>query len=356
MINVADTERLWRETTAWWHDEVPAPLLQTFAGIPGRTPHGATWDWHEHPDDPEAALDGWERQFEATLYRGGAFPNCWMNWGAGSLAAYLTGWIDYRTGGQTAWFEQPRPWDDIDRLAMDADNPWRHRRDNALRAVIERAPGRFFVGLEDFGGIMDVAASLRGTQELLVDLVEEPERVHDLRARICDWWQGEYDAQCAELSAIQAGSAGWMGVWAPGTNYPLQCDFSAMISPAMFEEFVAPDLDRFARRLDYAVYHWDGPGQIPHLDQLLAIDGIKAIQWVPGSAQPQSEAEQWWPLYERIIAAGKRLILQQFDSAEGAVRLVASISRPGRLLLSTYHLDEAACIEFERAVARASRR
>ena len=33
-----------------------------------------------------------------------------------------------------------------------------------------------------------------------------------------------------------------MGLWAPMRWYPLQCDFSAMISPDMFAEFVLPDL------------------------------------------------------------------------------------------------------------------
>jgi hypothetical protein len=50
----------------------------------------------------------------------------------------------------------------------------------------------------------------------------------------------------------------------------------------------------------------DGIGQIPHLDQILSIDGIKGIQWVPGSGTPEEQNWDW--ILERILASGKKLI------------------------------------------------
>ena len=83
----------------------------------------------------------------------------------------------------------------------------------------------------------------------------------------------------------------------------LQCDFSYMISPTMFERFVLPDLAACCEHLDYAFYHLDGKGQIPHLDMLLGIDRLRGIQWIPGDGQPP--AEEWLSLLNRIIDSGK---------------------------------------------------
>ena len=74
----------------------------------------------------------------------------------------------------------------------------------------------------------------------------------------------------------------------------------------MFDTFVAPELASSAARITNAVYHMDGIGQIPHLDSLLAIDGIKGIQWVPGDGEP--EKQNWDEILSRILASGKKLI------------------------------------------------
>jgi hypothetical protein len=59
--------------------------------------------------------------------------------------------------------------------------------------------------------------------------------------------------------------------------------------------------------LDYAVYHLDGPGAVPHLDLLLEIPSLRAIQWTPGAGQPPMP--HWLPMLRRIQSAGKGLFL-----------------------------------------------
>ncbi len=88
------------------------------------------------------------------------------------------------------------------------------------------------------------------------------------------------------------------------------------------------------------MYHWDGPGQLGFLDSLLAIDDLDAIQWVPGDGNPMCEAEQWYPMYRRILEAGKGLILQCW-SDRGAVReVLKKLPREG-VLISTWAASEA---------------
>ena len=91
-----------------------------------------------------------------------------------------------------------------------------------------------------------------------------------------------------------------MDVWLPGKGSDVQSDFSAMISPIMLAEFVLSHLQEQCRRLEYSIYHLDGPGQILHLDYLLEIPELNGIQWVPGAGQPGTGSSKCFPLYQRI--------------------------------------------------------
>ena len=98
---------------------------------------------------------------------------------------------------------------------------------------------------------------------------------------------------CNKFNAVMEGEAEgyshWYGMYHERPGYILQSDFSYMISPAMFKTFVAPDLSSSADRLHNAVYHLDGIGEIPHLDTILAMEGVKGVQWVPGAGDPEKQ-------------------------------------------------------------------
>jgi hypothetical protein len=73
----------------------------------------------------------------------------------------------------------------------------------------------------------------------------------------------------------------------------------------MFADFVVPALDEQCARLDYTLYHLDGTHAIPHLDSLLAIDALDAIEWTPQVSIPQGGDPLWFDMYRKILDAGK---------------------------------------------------
>jgi hypothetical protein len=78
-----------------------------------------------------------------------------------------------------------------------------------------------------------------------------------------------------------------------------------MISNAMFREFFLPELLAEIDWLDRSIYHLDGPGALRHLDTLLDIRKLDAIQFVFGDgARP---ATRWLDVYRRIQDAGKAI-------------------------------------------------
>jgi len=136
--------------------------------------------------------------------------------------------------------------------------------------------------------------------------------------RLYEIIKDEYGGSC--FSAFQT--------WAPGRMAKVQCDFSAMISPAMFEEFEVPYLAEQCERLDYSVYHLDGPVCIQHLDLLLGIAELNAIQWTPGAGQPAAADASYIPMYRKIRAAGKSIMVRG-GAPDQARKLVEELGPEG---------------------------
>ncbi|MBT3276172.1 MAG: hypothetical protein HN368_23695, partial [Spirochaetales bacterium] len=54
---------------------------------------------------------------------------------------------------------------------------------------------------------------------------------------------------------------------------------------------------------DRSIYPLDGPGALRHLDALLDIKALDAVQWVPGAGN--EGFSKWIDVYKKIQAAGK---------------------------------------------------
>jgi hypothetical protein len=64
------------------------------------------------------------------------------------------------------------------------------------------------------------------------------------------------------------------------------------------------------------MYHLDGTQAICHVDALLEIEALDAIEWTPQVSVPQGGDPQWFDLCRRILAAGKSLQLVEIRPTE----------------------------------------
>lgn len=325
---------------AWWHHEMDEPLIQILSPRKGCLEGWGYDGWAlVRPGiTPEQMLRDYLRFCESTWFGGVAFPNQFFNLGPGALAAFSTGFLHFDPISNTSWFENPQPWDIVETYHFE-ENAWYHLLTNAIEIFKEPAKGEIILGMTDLGGILDVLASFRGSETLAMDLLLEPDRVHRARQRILEDWNQVYNQLLPQILEFQEGMSTWMGLWCAGRYYPLQCDFSAMISPEQFREFVLPDIIMQCKQLDYSIYHLDGPGQIAHLDMLLEIEELDGIQWVPGEGNPQCESPQWWPLYDKILASGKLLVLNCFKDIRQVAGVLTGLPRNG-ILMSTWARSE----------------
>ena len=81
-----------------------------------------------------------------------------------------------------------------------------------------------------------------------------------------------------------------------------------------------PSLRREAAFVGKMVYHLDGSGELPHIDQLLTVDNLHAVQWVAEPALERELNETWYPLYKKIIDAGKKIVIYYLPPDIEAVR------------------------------------
>ena len=331
-INLKFTPKNWERTrnnwNAWWNHDLDramvVPDVYLWRQSKAFVPQIEGWDFTRDifPIDP--VLDYYQGFLENITFYGDSWPRWWPNYGAGIIAGFQG--VSIGVDENTVWFEPPSdtPLKHID-IHYDPDNFWWRWVSAITRAAVARWGNQVTVAFTDLGGNADILASLRGTQNLLMDLYDSPEIVEQLVTETTQVWLRYYEELYSIITTANNGTSSWAPLWSPGRHYMLQSDFAYMISPPMFERFVLPDLETICNHLDYGFYHLDGKGQIPHLDMLLSIKNLKGIQWIPGDGAPPPE--DWLPLLKRIRDAGK--LCQLYVSAEGALKIARELGGKG---------------------------
>ena len=305
-----DRERMSRALEAhesWWNGTLDRPLLCiTLADAhplrPTAAPQLTQATCADFRWTPEQIVDAMDARFSSEEYLGYAFP--WLSmdvFGPGVLAAFCGAKLDTSTG--RVWFlpQEKKALEDI-HVKYDPENVWAKRIKAIYRAGMERWDGSVAMGIPDLGGVLDVAATFRGSEDLLMDLIDQPEEVHRLIGEIEQAWYEAYTDLAAVLDG-QGVYTHWSGLLSRRPSYITQCDFCYMIGNPMFREFVLETLRRDTEKLDHVIYHLDGVGQLRHLEDVLGLEKLDAVQWVPGDGQP---SEGHWPeVYRHIRDAGK---------------------------------------------------
>jgi hypothetical protein len=339
MIGKNDWEKTKKDYAAWWRKESRKPLFWiSIAREPDTPTRWTGWNLAHKRDRIEESIGDFEHAYSNYLYKLHAFPLLTINLGPGILAGFVGGDVNVRP--DTVWFSRKTPLPLDEDINLDAGCWWYRQVREMTRLAVEKGHGKFITGMTDLGGNLDVLASLRGTEQLLMDLKDNPRRVMEWSRQITYAWLRTYRDYCDVITARQEGMGGWMGLWAPEPWYPIQCDFADMISPAMFEGFVLPDLRTISRALRYTIYHWEVPGQFPHLDCLLNTPEIDGIQWNPGPHLEPPDSPKWYPLFRKIQAHGKLLVLGGIK-LENLDRFFANVDPKGVFIMAGAP-DEAA--------------
>lgn len=304
---------------AWWVGEIvdrPPVTLSLQSKRPRKNPRSKHATERERWLDVEfvvkSAIDGMEQR----RYPGDSFPAFFPNVGP-EITATLFG-CELEFSETTSWshpvMRETEDWNRILQMQPDFTNPYWQTVERMTDLAIELCDNRYLVGVTDLHGAYDILSALRDPQTLCMDLLDCPDLVHRAGQHAATAFVAAFQRSHQKLAAAGFGSTTWLASYHAGPAYVPSCDFWCMVSPAIAREMIFPTLVTEMRPLKRSIFHLDGPDALRHLDLMLELPGLNAVQWVYGSGN--GPASRWIDVYRRIRKAGKSVQLIVDDPAD----------------------------------------
>jgi hypothetical protein len=149
---------------------------------------------------------------------------------------------------------------------------------------------------------------MKGSDTVLMDMLMNPVLLEQQLQQINDIYFDVFDQLYDIIHENGEMAFCYFSLWAPGKVSKLQSDISVMISEEDFRRFVQPYIREQCQKIEYTLYHLDGVDAIRHLDAILEIKELNAIQWTPGLGEPQGGDPRWYDLYKKILGRGKSIM------------------------------------------------
>jgi hypothetical protein len=303
-----DWENVKKRWEAWWnfdvYDRVPV-VVARHDGTPSAVPPAAS------PEDywlnRERRIAAHLEELEHTEFLGESVPFFGHGWSIGTAMPF--GSIPDGFTSATVWCEPfPAEEDVYPDFAYDPDGKWAQWFEEYTRMAARQNGGRFYMQAMWGNHAGDVLALLRGSETLMFDIIENPEWVEKTVKYISD---SLMDLNERMFTILEDGSpegySNSTGTWAPKRMLGYDCDISCMVSADVFKKIFLPPLVETMETVDYRIYHLDGASAIHHLDALLDLPQLQAIQWVQGDGGGRSS--DWMDLIKKVQSKKKSIIL-----------------------------------------------
>lgn len=340
----------------WWRrDNHGLPLMRVVARRDvAVTPPAPPQDLMRKYTDADYLL-AYQRAYDASHeYLADSFAALSADLGPGSLALYLG--AEPRFAPSTVWYEPCIS--DIENqppLKFDPENHWWKLHLALIKKLRAAAGEDFRINIPDLIENIDIYAAMRGPQDALYDIMDYPERVEELIRQIDDTYFEYYDALCdivRDSEGVTSYTA--FSILGRGRVAKIQCDFSAMMSPAQFRRFIQPALRRQTLRLDHSLYHLDGPDAIRHVPAIMELERLDALQWTCGAGQPDGACPRWYGIYDQVAAAGKGLWIQLYNGGvDGWIRGAESLMERYDKRMFYFNFPDMSQTDADKLMARA---
>lgn len=312
-----DFQEAMQRIEAWLNqdilDRVPIQFRWTRNPATGDPPPERQWDsLKERWLDTSFQLNAFIAGMEGVPFPAETFPFYMPNLGPEVYSAFYGMELEYSE--TTAWgIPLLDALDDPEKLQLDPKNPYWLKIEEMMEQAIAQSQGRFLPAYTDLHPGLDCLAAWRDPQNLCMDMAITPEAVDRYVLKTIEALPEVFRHYHDKLQAHGFPSITWLGVPSfKGIHVP-SCDFSSMLSTEHFKRFAMPILEQEVHVAPHNVFHLDGPGVARHLDLILQVPQIQAIQWVPGAGARQS-ITQWYPLVRKIQEAGKSVMIYLQES------------------------------------------
>jgi len=326
----------------FWHGRNTRPMLCATVRRPGvkevaKPPYAAGYDGNFAPVMDQLA--GWAESHE---FLGEAIPFFYLEFAANHFSTFLGADLTFIDEGGGWPVQFVKDWQATE-LSFQRQGKWWRRTVEFAQAIKQRFGDNLMIASPTLVANMDALASVRGENDLLLDMVDSPELIQRALKQVLQAHGEILDTLADLLEYKRLGSINRHGLYCRGRINVPQCDFSCMLSGEMFREFVLPSLKVEMSRFDQVEYHLDGPDATRHVEDLCGIDKLDVIQWVAGAGNDQKD---WTWLYDKIARLGKGHFC--WSDAAGALRM-AKKYRPRKLV---YLLGVGSKAEFDECAGR----
>jgi hypothetical protein len=303
-----DYEKTRQRMAAFWEREIiDRPVVQFY--LPKPPGERMALPPSNHASSAERWLDT-QYQVELALamghnldFLGDTLPVAWPNLGPEIFSAFYGCPIHFGDYG-TSWTDPClNDWSHIDQVQFDWQHPYMKKLHEMTDALLEAGQGKFITGMTDWHAGGDAIAAFRDPQNLALDMIEHLDEVKALLARLEVDYFKLYDIFYEKLRRAGQPITSWTPLVCEGKYYIPSNDFSIMVSQRMFDEVFLPGIQRECQFYERCIYHLDGPGALRHLDSLLAMPELDAVQFVYGAGN--EGIHQWIWVYQKIQKARK---------------------------------------------------
>jgi hypothetical protein len=222
------------------------------------------------------------------------------------------------------------PWGEALKVKLDRKSPWFRKYMEFAEALVKRAEGRYPISHGAELGPTDLHALLRGHNESLIDLMDEPGKSADLLMKLGHIFVEFTQEVWRRLPLFHGGyfDAQYQ-LWAPGPIVRLQEDATAMYSPDLYRKLVQPVDRMMAGNFSCNFIHLHSTSMYL-LDAFLEIENLRCIQI--NIEKFNIPVKDMIPYFQRVQQADRPLLVRgSFTPDE--MRLVAGSLAPRGLYL-----------------------
>jgi hypothetical protein len=278
--------------------------------------------------DPEAFLDDHVRmaregeQMDDDLIRGACPGQVTVPWLPAMIGCRLRILPENVLGD-----ERRLSWPDALAVRQDSSNVWFRKYEAFLAALVRRAGGAFPVSHTAELGPCDLHAVLRGHNESILDLADEPEKSAELLMHM-----GELlaDFTTATWERVPRFCNGWFdaqySLWAPAPIVRMQEDASAVYSPRLYRQLLQP-VDRImASRFAGNFMHLHSTSMFL-LEAILEVEEIRCFEINNDAVGPP--VARMVPYFRKVQDAGRPLLIRGSLTPDELRLLVDSLDPRG---------------------------
>lgn len=226
--------------------------------------------------------------------------------------------------------EQKLPWDEALQVRLDHQDPWFRKYLEFADALVVKSGGRFPLSHAPDLGPTDLHAALRGHNESVVDLIDEPEKSAELLSRLGDLFREFTEELWKRLPLFHGGYFdAQYSLWSPGPIIRMQEDATAVYSPALYRRFVQPVDRRLASHFPSSFVHLHSTSMFL-LEAFLEVEEIQCFEINNDVCGPP--LKKMLPYFQRVQEAKRPLLIRGSFSPD-EMRLVMDSLEPKGLFL-----------------------